>query len=325
MGYRGDVPRLCRGRRHEPSRSARCGDRRRRRGRCAPLRSRLAKQGLRRRACWKRTCRPRGRPRNATCACTRSRPTTRRCSTASVSGAACAKRALQPYRRMRVWDAAGGGEFAFDADTLGARRTRAGSSNTISWSTACGTHCPRAGVRVLAPARAEAMEPHDEGVRVRLDDGVTLDARVLLAADGADSAVRALAGIETDLPRLRAEGRRRLRRERAPARRHRVATLPAERPARAAAVHAWRARGASEFDRVDAAERRRRTHARARRRRIRRRTDAAPSNIASGRSRCIRTAPHSRSAANSRTTTRRAACCCSATPRTSCIRSPGRA
>ena len=58
---------------------------------------------------------------------------------------------------------------------------------------------PAAGVRVLAPARAEAIEPHDEGVRVRLDDGVTLDARVLLAADGADSAVRAMAGFETDL------------------------------------------------------------------------------------------------------------------------------
>jgi 2-octaprenyl-3-methyl-6-methoxy-1,4-benzoquinol hydroxylase len=34
---------------------------------------------------------------------------------------------------------------------------------------------------------------------VRLDDGVSLDARVLLAADGADSAVRAMAGFETDL------------------------------------------------------------------------------------------------------------------------------
>jgi len=28
---------------------------------------------------------------------------------------------LQPYRRMRVWDAAGGGELAFDADRLGVR------------------------------------------------------------------------------------------------------------------------------------------------------------------------------------------------------------
>ncbi len=104
---------------------------------------------------------------------------------------------LQPYRRMRVWDAAGGGAFAFDADTLA--RAELGwivEHNLLVdrlWNA-----LPAAGVRVLAPARAEAIESHDEGVRVRLDDGVTLDARVLLAADGADSAVRAMAGFETD-------------------------------------------------------------------------------------------------------------------------------
>jgi len=51
---------------------------------------------------------------------------------------------------------------------------------------------------VHAPVRAEAIEQTDEGVRVRLSDGVSLDARLLLAADGAESAVRALAGIDVD-------------------------------------------------------------------------------------------------------------------------------
>lgn len=105
---------------------------------------------------------------------------------------------LQPYRRMRVWDAAGGGEFAFDADTLA--RAELGwivEHNLLVdrlWNA-----LPAAGVRVQAPARAEGIEAHDEGVRVRLDDGVTLDARVVLAADGAESAVRTMAGFETDL------------------------------------------------------------------------------------------------------------------------------
>lgn len=103
----------------------------------------------------------------------------------------------QPYRRMRVWDAAGGGELAFDADALARRE--------LGWIVEHGLlidrlwHAlPGAGVRVHAPARAEALEPHDDGVRVRLDDGVSLDARLVLAADGAESAVRALAGFEVD-------------------------------------------------------------------------------------------------------------------------------
>jgi 2-octaprenyl-3-methyl-6-methoxy-1,4-benzoquinol hydroxylase len=103
----------------------------------------------------------------------------------------------QPYRRMRVWDAAGGGELAFDADALA--RPELGwivEHNLLVdrlWNA-----LPRAGVRVIAPARAEGLEAHDDGVRVRLDDGITLDARLVLAADGAESAVRSLAGFEVD-------------------------------------------------------------------------------------------------------------------------------
>jgi len=103
----------------------------------------------------------------------------------------------QPYRHMRVWDAAGGDELRFDADALARRE--------LGWIVEHGLlvdrlwHAlPRAGVRVHAPVRAEAIEQTDDGVRVRLSDGVSLDARLVLAADGAESAVRALAGIEVD-------------------------------------------------------------------------------------------------------------------------------
>jgi len=104
---------------------------------------------------------------------------------------------LQPYRRMRVWDAAGGGELAFDADRIARRELGWIVEHSLLvdrlWQA-----LPGAGVRVRAPARAEALEPHDDGVRVRLDEGVSLDARLVLAADGADSAVRSLAGIEVE-------------------------------------------------------------------------------------------------------------------------------
>lgn len=99
------------------------------------------------------------------------------------------------YRRMRVWDAAGGGELRFDADTLG--RTQLGwiVENALLverlWAA-----LPAAGVDVRCPARVEAMEQDADGVVLRLDDGTRLDARLAVAADGADSTLRRLAGLE---------------------------------------------------------------------------------------------------------------------------------
>ena len=102
---------------------------------------------------------------------------------------------VQPYRRMRVWDAAGGDELAFDADTLG--------RSDLGWIVENGllvdrlwAALPRAGVDVRMPARVQALEQGDEGVQLRLDDGGRLDARIAVAADGAGSSLRRLAGIE---------------------------------------------------------------------------------------------------------------------------------
>ncbi|HVI60331.1 MAG TPA: UbiH/UbiF family hydroxylase [Luteimonas sp.] len=101
----------------------------------------------------------------------------------------------QPYRKMRVWDAAGGGELAFDADAFG--------RGELGWIVEHGllvdrlwAGLPRAGVQVRAPARVESLEQDDGGVRLRLDDGSRLDARIAIAADGADSTLRGLAGGE---------------------------------------------------------------------------------------------------------------------------------
>ena len=105
----------------------------------------------------------------------------------------------QPYRRMRVWDAAGGGELCFDADKLGRDQLGWIVENNLLvdrlWAA-----LPAAGVRLHCPARVESMEQDDAsaeagGVRLRLDDGSRLEARLAIAADGADSTLRALAGL----------------------------------------------------------------------------------------------------------------------------------
>jgi 2-octaprenyl-3-methyl-6-methoxy-1,4-benzoquinol hydroxylase len=105
-----------------------------------------------------------------------------------------------PYRRMRVWDAAGGGELAFDADAFG--------RSELGWIVEHGllldrlwAVLPGAGVRVHCPARVAALEQADagtDGVRLQLDDGTRLQARIAIAADGAQSTLRALAGLEVD-------------------------------------------------------------------------------------------------------------------------------
>ena len=102
---------------------------------------------------------------------------------------------VQPYRRMQVWDAAGGGELVFDADAVGRRE--------LGWIVEHGllvdrlfAALPAAGVRVHRPARVQALEQDDSGVRLQLDDGTSLDARIAVAADGPDSTLRALAGLE---------------------------------------------------------------------------------------------------------------------------------
>ena len=102
---------------------------------------------------------------------------------------------VQPYRRMRVWDAAGGGELSFDADALGRRE--------LGWIVEHGLLADRlwhalgqAGVDVHCPARVAACHQDDAGVRLQLDDGGYIDARLAIAADGADSSVRQLLGID---------------------------------------------------------------------------------------------------------------------------------
>lgn len=103
----------------------------------------------------------------------------------------------QPYRRMRVWDAAGGGELRFDADALG--------RDALGWILEHGllvdrlwAALPAAGVRLLCPDRVSALEQDEETATLTLDSGARLRARLAIAADGADSALRDLAGLVVD-------------------------------------------------------------------------------------------------------------------------------
>ncbi len=101
---------------------------------------------------------------------------------------------VQAYRRMKVWDAGGGDALVFDADTLGQPQLGWIVEHSLLvdrlWAA-----LPAAGVRLHCPARIEALERDDAGVRLQLDDGLQLQAGLSIAADGAQSTLRDLAGI----------------------------------------------------------------------------------------------------------------------------------
>ncbi|MBP3984653.1 UbiH/UbiF family hydroxylase [Pseudoxanthomonas helianthi] len=99
------------------------------------------------------------------------------------------------YRRMRVWDAAGGGELAFDADALGRAQLGWIVENNLLLDRLWSALAP-AGVQIVCPARVAGMEQDEVGVRLTLDDGTRLDANIAIAADGADSTLRERAGLE---------------------------------------------------------------------------------------------------------------------------------
>jgi 2-octaprenyl-3-methyl-6-methoxy-1,4-benzoquinol hydroxylase len=100
----------------------------------------------------------------------------------------------QPYRRMRVWDAACAGELTFDADAHGREQLGWIVENDLLverlWAA-----LPAAGVHVQCPARLQALEQEAHGVRLRLDDGSRIDAALAIAADGAESTLSRLAGL----------------------------------------------------------------------------------------------------------------------------------
>jgi len=111
----------------------------------------------------------------------------------------------EPYRRMRVWDAAGGGALTFDADHLG--RLELGwiveSSLLLDrlWAA-----LPAAGVDLHCPGKIESLHQSPAQVQLRLDDGRRLDTRLVIAADGASSSVRTLAGITSTTHHYRQRG-----------------------------------------------------------------------------------------------------------------------
>ena len=103
---------------------------------------------------------------------------------------------VSPYRHMRVWDAESGAELSFDAADEGRAQLGWIVENklllAVLWRA-----LDAAGVRRVCPTGVRDFAAREDRVTLELDDSETLAARLLVIADGAQSALRERAGIET--------------------------------------------------------------------------------------------------------------------------------
>jgi 2-octaprenyl-3-methyl-6-methoxy-1,4-benzoquinol hydroxylase/2-octaprenylphenol hydroxylase len=100
------------------------------------------------------------------------------------------------YAHMHVWDAASGAAIDFDAAAEGRRELGfIVENNLVQWM--LWRALEAAGVRRVCPSAVRGFEARDDHVRLQLDDGETLAAALLVAADGSTSPLRQLAGIGT--------------------------------------------------------------------------------------------------------------------------------
>ncbi len=101
-----------------------------------------------------------------------------------------------PYANMHVWDAESGASIDFDAASEG--RDKLGyivENQLVQWT--LWQALEAAGVRRLCPAQVQGFEVREDRIQLELANGETLAAGVLVAADGAASPLRQLAGIGT--------------------------------------------------------------------------------------------------------------------------------
>ncbi|RRJ82996.1 FAD-dependent monooxygenase [Aestuariirhabdus litorea] len=104
-------------------------------------------------------------------------------------------RRVSPYRHMQVWDGEGTGRIEFHADEIQHPVLGHIVENSVTQSALLEPLQAADGVRLLPGERLKTLlDDGKQGPRIRLESGLELEARLLVAADGANSQVRAGAG-----------------------------------------------------------------------------------------------------------------------------------
>ena len=106
------------------------------------------------------------------------------------------ERRASPYRDMHVWDGSGTGQIHFSAASVHAEVLGHIVENRVVQDALLDALKGCYSVELIS-ARLEQLQQAEGGWSLTLDDGQQLSAGLVVAADGANSAVRRLAGCET--------------------------------------------------------------------------------------------------------------------------------
>ena len=104
---------------------------------------------------------------------------------------------LQAYTSMYVWDATGRGRVRFDCTEVGEDALGYIVENQLLQSALWQRLANAANVSAVRPAMPQELSITSDRVSLTLEDGRLLEARLLVAADGAASVVRRFAGMDT--------------------------------------------------------------------------------------------------------------------------------
>jgi len=117
-----------------------------------------------------------------------------------------ARRRVAPVREMQVWSSEGSGSIHFNAAEIGEPALSWIIENSVIQTALIERLHQFTNVHYLCPVEIADITLADNGAVVLLKDGRSLHAKLLVGADGADSAVRRAAGIETQSLNLHQKG-----------------------------------------------------------------------------------------------------------------------
>ena len=97
---------------------------------------------------------------------------------------------LCPYKRMRVWEVAGFGDLTFSANQVGVAELGHIVENRLVQLSLWQALQSNDNVKIICPASPEHFHRDGKAMRIDLDTGQSISARLVVGADGAQSKVR---------------------------------------------------------------------------------------------------------------------------------------